>query len=84
MRTSRGSQLNEMLDTGLVEVQNHSYNLHAYTPERHGCMQNRGESDAAYTPSCCAQTSSACRMSSRSTPAARRTPLPIPTASTAT
>lgn len=41
-------QLNEMLDTGLVEVQNHSYNLHAYTSERHGCMQNRGESDAAY------------------------------------
>lgn len=43
------SQLNEMLDTGLVEVQNHSYDLHAYTSERHGCMQNRGESDAAYT-----------------------------------
>ena len=42
-------QLNEMLDTGLVEVQNHSYDLHAYTSERHGCMQNRGESDAAYT-----------------------------------
>lgn len=35
-------QLNEMLDTGLVEVQNHSYDLHAYTSERHGCMQNRG------------------------------------------
>ena len=43
------SQLNEMLDTGLVEVQNHSYDLHAYTSERHGCMQNPGESDAAYT-----------------------------------
>ena len=71
-------QLNEMLDTGLVEVQNHSYNLHAYTSERHGCMQNRP------IRSCCAQTSSACRMSSRSTPAARRTPLPIPTVSTAT
>ena len=42
-------QLNEMLDTGLVEVQNHSYNLHAYTSERHGCIQNPGESDAAYT-----------------------------------
>lgn len=42
-------QLNEMLDTGLVEVQNHSYDLHAYTSERHGCMQNPGESDAAYT-----------------------------------
>ena len=41
-------QLNEMLDTGLVEVQNHSYDLHAYTAERHGCTQNQGESDAAY------------------------------------
>ena len=42
-------QLNEMLDSGLVEVQNHSYDLHSYTPERYGCLPNAGESDAAYT-----------------------------------
>lgn len=36
------------------------------------------------TRSCCARTCSACRISSRSTPAAHRTPLPTPTANTAT
>ena len=43
-----------------------------------------GASRTRPTRNCSVQTSSACRMSSRSTPAARRTPLPIPTASTAT
>lgn len=76
-------QLNEMLDTGLVEVQNHSYNLHACTSERHGCIQNP-VSRTRPIRSCCARTCSACRMNSPSTPAARRTRLPIPTASTAT
>ena len=82
-------QLNEMLDTGLVEVQNHSYNLHAYTcllytyPSGTAACRT-GASRTRPTRSCCAQTSSACRMNSPSTPAARRTRLPIPTASTAT
>ncbi len=42
------TQLNEMLDSGLVEVQNHSYNLHGFTSRRIGCRQRPGESDAAY------------------------------------
>ena len=41
-------QLNEMLDTGLVEVQNHSYDLHSYMPERYGCLPNAGESETDY------------------------------------
>ena len=41
-------QLNEMLASGLVEVQNHSYNLHTYTSERHGCLPNAGEVEAEY------------------------------------
>ncbi|MPM32009.1 hypothetical protein SDC9_78567 [bioreactor metagenome] len=43
------SQLTEMMDTGLVEVQNHTYNLHAYNPRRRiGCTQAYGESDWDY------------------------------------
>jgi len=41
-------QLNEMLDSGCVEVQNHTYNLHKYTKSRIGCMQRSNESDADY------------------------------------
>ena len=40
-------QLNEMLDSGCVEVQNHSYNLHKYG-KRIGCVQLPGESYADY------------------------------------
>jgi peptidoglycan/xylan/chitin deacetylase (PgdA/CDA1 family) len=40
-------QLNEMLDSGCVEVQNHSYNLHKYG-KRVGCAQLPGETCEAY------------------------------------
>lgn len=41
-------QLAEMRDSGLVELQNHTYDLHAHTKQRIGCTQSGGESDAAY------------------------------------
>lgn len=41
-------QLAEMRDSGCVELQNHSYNLHALTDARVGCRQSAGESDEAY------------------------------------
>ena len=41
-------QLNEMLDSGCVEVQNHSYNLHKYTKSRIGCNQKYNESNSDY------------------------------------
>lgn len=37
-------QLNEMLDSGFVEVQNHTYNLHRTGRGRTGCTQMAGES----------------------------------------
>ncbi len=36
-------QLNEMLDSGYVEVQNHTYDLHKIC-QRTGCQQMSGES----------------------------------------
>lgn len=41
-------QLKEMHDSGLVDVQNHTYNLHSNKKGRVGCMQMSGESDAHY------------------------------------
>ncbi len=41
-------QLKEMADSGLVEVQNHSYNLHANRGGREGAGQKPGETDAQY------------------------------------
>ncbi len=41
-------QLAELRDSGLVEIQNHTYDLHAHTKQRIGCTQSAGESDAAY------------------------------------
>jgi peptidoglycan/xylan/chitin deacetylase (PgdA/CDA1 family) len=41
-------QLNEMLDSGLVEVQNHSYGLHAVKNGRYGCIRKDGESPEAF------------------------------------
>lgn len=41
-------QLNEMLDSGCVEVQNHTYNLHKYSKSQIGCKQRANESDADY------------------------------------
>ena len=41
-------QLNEMLDSGYVEVQNHTYNLHGTGNPRFGCMQISYESFDTY------------------------------------
>ncbi len=41
-------QLKEMQDSGLVEVQNHTYNLHVNANGRHGSHKKPGESDEAY------------------------------------
>ena len=41
-------QLKEMSDSGLVELQNHSYNMHTNTEGRNGTKKNKGESDEAY------------------------------------
>ncbi len=41
-------QLREMSESGCVEVQNHTYNLHAYTQSRLGCMQSSGETLSHY------------------------------------
>ena len=41
-------QIREMLDSGYVEIQNHTYNLHAITHKRCGCMKNKGESLLSY------------------------------------
>lgn len=41
-------QINEMLDSGLVELQNHTYNLHSISKKRFGCRINEGESLTHY------------------------------------
>lgn len=41
-------QLNEMIDSGFVEVQNHTYNLHGTGNPRFGCMQISYESFDTY------------------------------------
>ncbi len=41
-------QLNEMLDSGYVEVQNHTYNLHFFSKGRIGCAQMSGETLSHY------------------------------------
>lgn len=38
------NQINEMIESGLVEVQNHTYNLHTVNLKRYGCRRNKGES----------------------------------------
>jgi len=42
------SQLREMSDSGIVELANHTYNLHTYDGKRHGCAKNSWESEADY------------------------------------
>lgn len=42
------SELKEMCDSGLVEVENHSYNLHVNENGRHGAKKKQGESKGAY------------------------------------
>ncbi len=41
-------QLNEMLGSGLIEIQNHTYDLHAARNGRVGCRQKSGESFSDY------------------------------------
>lgn len=41
------SELKEMADSGLVELQNHSYDFHTLSP-RKGCLRKSGESPEAY------------------------------------
>lgn len=41
-------QVNEMLSSGLVEFQNHTYHLHNITRNRYGCNKNSGESQEHY------------------------------------
>ncbi len=40
--------IKKMMDTGLVEMQNHSYNLHTTDKGRNGTKKKKGESDAQY------------------------------------
>lgn len=41
-------QINEMKDSGLVELQNHTYNMHKITAARFGCGKTSGESQEHY------------------------------------
>lgn len=41
-------QLNDMIQSGLVEAQNHSYNLHSYSKKRIGCIKNSWETESIY------------------------------------
>jgi peptidoglycan/xylan/chitin deacetylase (PgdA/CDA1 family) len=41
-------QIKEMNDSGLVEIQNHSYNLHLFKNGRYGLKKNKGENAADY------------------------------------
>jgi peptidoglycan/xylan/chitin deacetylase (PgdA/CDA1 family) len=43
------NQINEMISSGLVEIQNHSYNMHTITSARFGCQKKYGESLEHYT-----------------------------------
>jgi len=42
------NEMREMAASGLVEFQNHSYNLHNYDYNRKGCLKKRGESEWHY------------------------------------
>jgi peptidoglycan/xylan/chitin deacetylase (PgdA/CDA1 family) len=42
------AQLNEMLRTGLAEVQNHSYGLHEVKNGRYGCIRKEGETLSSF------------------------------------
>ena len=41
-------QINEMIDSGLVEIQNHTYNMHTITKSRFGCAKKSGETQTHY------------------------------------
>ncbi|MCI6925908.1 MAG: polysaccharide deacetylase family protein [Butyricicoccus porcorum] len=42
-----GAQLKEMSDSGVMEIQNHSYDFHSLSPRR-GCLRKSGEDKASY------------------------------------
>ncbi len=42
------AEIREMQQSGLVEIQNHTYNLHQITAKRFGCSRAKGESVSAY------------------------------------
>ena len=42
-------EINEMKQSGYVEIQNHTYNLHTNTRARIGCQKNKGESLDRYS-----------------------------------
>ena len=46
-------QIREMEDSGLVELANHTYNLHAYNEKRHGCSKNTWEAEGTYRQMLC-------------------------------
>lgn len=46
----------EMQNSGMVEFQNHSYNMHTVSDKRNGSKQNDGESDERYRQALCDDT----------------------------
>ncbi|QIB69240.1 polysaccharide deacetylase family protein [Aminipila butyrica] len=42
------NQINEMILSGHVEIQNHTYDMHTYDQGRKGCSEKSGESTTAY------------------------------------
>ena len=42
------SDIKDMMDSGLVEVQNHTYNMHTTDKGRKGSMRKKGESEETY------------------------------------
>jgi peptidoglycan/xylan/chitin deacetylase (PgdA/CDA1 family) len=42
------NQIKEMVDAGLAEIQNHTYNLHAIRNGRYGCGQMKNEAISSY------------------------------------
>ena len=42
------NRIKEMSDSGLIEIQNHTYDMHSNKKSRFGCMKKRGESMEEY------------------------------------
>lgn len=42
------AQINEMVISGHVEIQNHTYNMHTYDKGRKGCIEKKGEGTENY------------------------------------
>ncbi len=53
-----GAELQEMADSGVMEMQNHSFDFHELTPRR-GCLRMQGESEQSYREVFCADTEKA-------------------------